>query len=250
MIRLFIICCCLTVAGCAGLGPKYKYDATTRVALLNATNTSAQYYSFKAVTHEFREYPVNWAIPQRVEQSVRFSTPNSFVGYPAPGWLRTFDLNRLESQLGAKGSPRIQQSLATACSDTEAEALLILGTSEVNWMPDSDIPKQTKGYGMFTVTGSYERPYFAYAIIAATAVNCDPLAHVDTFVAYQVPQRIEGLEAYIMPDSLSLSVMQRAQKGVVESLQNPIDENNASPLRALAERTKEWFGAPALIIIR
>jgi len=250
MMRLFIVWCCLILAGCAGRAPTYTYDVASRVALLNATDTSAQYYSFKAVTHESQGYPVSWGIPQLVERAVRFSTPNSFIAYPAPNWLRTFDLNLLESQLGPKGSPLMQESLAEACNNTSAEALLILGTAAVNWAPESDIPKKTKGYGMFTASGSYQRPYFAYAIAAATAINCLPLEHVDTFVAYQKPLRIDGLEAYIMPDSLSPGVLQQAQKGVTDALQRPGDDDAPSPLLALAERTKEWFGAPYVIVIR
>ena len=250
MSRYLVLVCCVIVAGCTGRGSAYTYDSMTRVALLNATSPSAQYYSFKAVTNEVREYPVNWGVPQLVERSVRFNTPNAFLGYPAPGWLRTMDLLILKSQLGPKGSPSIQKSLAQACAAAEAEALLILGTSEVNWTPESQIPKKTAGYGMFTASGSYVRPYFAYAIVAAAAINCEPLAHVETYVTYGKPQPIEGLEAYIMPDSLKPGVLDRAKNGVLQGLQQPINEASPlSPLLNVSAKVREWFGTPAVIVI-
>ena len=95
--RGLILCCCLLLVGCISRGPAYTYDVSSRVVLLNATSPQARYYAFKAVTHEYQDYTVSWTIPQMVERYVRFSTPNSFIGYPAPGWLQGFDLNELSA---------------------------------------------------------------------------------------------------------------------------------------------------------
>ena len=251
MIRaLTLLMGCLLLAGCSSLGESYQYNSMSRVVLLNATASSARYYSFKAVSNEMQAYPVTWGIPGVVERSVRFTTPNAFLSYPAPDWLQNMDLQMLQGQLSDKGSVQVQESLAAICEASEAEALLVLGSSEVNWTPEAQVPKATLGYGMFTASGSYVRPYFAYAVVAASAINCNPLAHVETFVAHSSPRPIQGLEAYIMPDSMSPSVLNLARKGVIDGLEQPTSDTQQSPLLRLGARIREWFGDPAVIVIR
>lgn len=220
----------------------YIYDSSSRIALVNAIEPIAYYYSFNTFSKDRHAYPVDWGIPELVENAVRTATGNQFIQYTAPDDLLGANVYNVRKAVKSDEISDIKSSVSEICSDTGADALLILGTHSKRVAGSGASKDFASGYGLFTYSGSLKRPYFAYSIPAGVIVNCVPLSFYSLIGGSRSPVQLKDSQFPTEVNELTEIELREIYPAVLKSLTDSPGNDFPAPLDVISDQVAKLLG--------
>jgi len=248
------ISCAVLLSGCASSGKSLDEEST--IAFVNLLEDQAGYYAFSGYSQQSRKYPVDWGIPQLIEDHISQRLTNTIVPIDTGDVEPVNDLLRIRKAVISSQRTPLQNLLISACNKSGADVLLILSSDTVKIKKNST--QNISGYGLLTASeeGGYKRPdsislgapeqddrvVNAFAIPAITAIQCDPVEFLAMSPVYRSPVPLSGFVPPRDLRKLSEDDLELIRQGVMTSLTEPFDPDLPNVLDQMADSVAEFLG--------
>jgi hypothetical protein len=216
-----------------------EFEENAQITLINTLSPALKYTSIGSWEVTEAEYETDWGIREQIEADFRRASTREYSEYPSiDSLVWGLEIKKIRKAVNAGEPSQIKDDLEKACSDTQADALALLGTYRQTW--GKNPAETTDGYGLYR----FGKKNYAYVAMQVSVVNCSPLEHLGT--AVKIGSRVD-LPELVAPENaeeLSDETLPIVRPALVEALAKPDDANGAAePDSGDAEDKKSLAGS-------
>ena len=239
LLALFLL---ILMQACAS-GPQVSdnYNRDSKVVLVNGISPKVTYAVIGAFSRDEESYPVDWGVPELIEQKLREATSTQLLRTATPSILAAVDLDDLRKELGGNSNSEMKETLSEICTRENADVALVLGTKYAVWNIGG-LSYKAGGYGVFrgSMGGANAE---AYALVGAGIIDCTPLRFTSAIWVQQKPVSFKRASLPRNPRDLSATNLSFIRPHVMEALVASADNRNAPLAEQIAKGIDELFKA-------